>query len=864
MRDQNLSGGLKIDHDMLFRSFMDSATDYIILLDENLVILDVNATTLRLAEMSREMVLGKPITEFFPEMKSSRRFEKYLQVIRTGKPYFIDDLVITEGKHDVHVSLKAFKIGKGLGFIATDITNRIMSERALEKERHIFRIIAAGSLESLNISELCQGILKELVTTMNFDLGVIRLLDGSGDGLEPVAITGLVKDQVQELIPVQPLADKQYIATHVIRTGEPIFAPDVTLHPIYKTHRKRIDFLNIRSMISWPIFSGNNEIIGIIHVAGYTTRDISDRDRNFFTTVADMCAAVISRRQADLALQKSELKHRELLSSFRTPVLALREDLSVLYCNEAYAGMAELTPEDMADRPLTQFIKGGGKSPVYQIYRNVLKTGKTQEFTHRVKDRVFLLIIQRTPRGILVITEDVTERKKAEDEVLKEREYYRTFVESLTDWAWEMDNNGVHTYSNSAVTEILGFDVEQVVGHPLTKLWTSGCKTPRSRKHFKTLLARQDGWKNFVGNFRHKDGSTVWTESTALPIFDEKGTLTGFRGLDRDITKRKAAEDALRQSARKIEILHETVRRLGACETEGEIYMETVNAAEHLFDVAVSVIARCLNGGFAIKAVSSGTSTQGLNFELLNQPLAEQCMTRDSVYWTGIDDCPEKAEYFIEPFRSILAAPLGDIGVFQALSLNPQAFCEGDARILSLLLEHTRETLNRLTLQNNLTEQATHDPLTGVHNRHYLKQALDQEARRARRYGHMMAFLMIDIDRFKEINDRYGHQAGDNVLRGVADLLIKSVRETDIVVRYGGDEFLLILPESDPTANSATGRIDENLQEFNTDNSILDFPLTLSVGCAYWDPEDTHTLEDIQNLADHRMYQNKAEKYQSP
>ena len=91
-------------------------------------------------------------------------------------------------------------------------------------------------------------------------------------------------------------------------------------------------------------------------------------------------------------------------------------------------------------------------------------------------------------------------------------------------------------------------------------------------------------------------------------------------------------------------------------------------------------------------------------------------------------------------------------------------------------------------------QRAATDPLTGLYNRQYILDAIEKDIRRARRYGTPLSCLMLDLDGFKELNDKYGHLVGDSVLRQVAETIASSLRETDIAARYGGDEFCIVAP----------------------------------------------------------------------
>jgi diguanylate cyclase (GGDEF)-like protein len=130
-----------------------------------------------------------------------------------------------------------------------------------------------------------------------------------------------------------------------------------------------------------------------------------------------------------------------------------------------------------------------------------------------------------------------------------------------------------------------------------------------------------------------------------------------------------------------------------------------------------------------------------------------------------------------------------------------------------------------------LKHQSMTDDLTGIYNRHHILSELDREIERARRYHHGLSGLMIDIDNFKIINDKYGHVAGDFVLREVAHFLTQGLRRIDILGRYGGDEFFVILPEASiETSKIVAERMLKNISEHSFRLKLMNLPVTVSIG----------------------------------
>jgi diguanylate cyclase (GGDEF)-like protein len=179
-------------------------------------------------------------------------------------------------------------------------------------------------------------------------------------------------------------------------------------------------------------------------------------------------------------------------------------------------------------------------------------------------------------------------------------------------------------------------------------------------------------------------------------------------------------------------------------------------------------------------------------------------------------------------------------------------------RLAVALAERIGLAMMNLRLRETLSNQAIRDPLTGLFNRRYMEETLERELRRAARRGAGLGVVMLDLDHFKEINDTYGHGAGDAALRELGAFLRTHIRVEDIACRYGGEEFILILPEAAPSdVLKRAEQLRLGLKQLGVEYRGQSLrALSVSLGVAHF-PEHGSTVETIVQAADAALHRAK-------
>jgi diguanylate cyclase (GGDEF)-like protein len=205
-----------------------------------------------------------------------------------------------------------------------------------------------------------------------------------------------------------------------------------------------------------------------------------------------------------------------------------------------------------------------------------------------------------------------------------------------------------------------------------------------------------------------------------------------------------------------------------------------------------------------------------------------------------------------------LTALDGSLGTLSLYWDQPHAISSEEVAVGCLFAQRAGALVHNVRLYEQISVESLTDSLTNLPNRRYIDQRLSEETQRSNRYGHPYALLMLDLDGFKAINDCFGHPIGDSVLKQVAEALQRVLRSTDVLTRYGGDEFAVILPE---TSQEEAVVVAEKLRAALA-STKLHLPhdthryVSACMGIAIY-PLDTSSSDDLVRVADKRMYEAK-------
>ncbi|GIW06509.1 MAG: hypothetical protein KatS3mg060_1314 [Dehalococcoidia bacterium] len=482
---------------------------------------------------------------------------------------------------------------------------------------------------------------------------------------------------------------------------------------------------------------------------------------------------------------------------------------------------------------------------------------------------------------LLTQIENIQRRKDTEQALRESEERLRRLLDNAADVIYRLRvrPETLFEYVSSSAARVFGYAPEEWYRDP--ELGVKICH-PEDRA---TLVARRSPSElttaPIVVRMIRKDGRVIWTEHRINPLLDDQGQIVGLDAIVRDITESKLAEEErhkaalaleaanhqltekiveLEQRNEEIAVLRDMVELLQLCISADEAYEVISRFGPRLFPTSHGSVAIIKASRTAVEHVSGwgdglpGEPVFGLNdcWSLRRgRPHLVNDFEKDIV-------CLHLRQSAATPSLCVPLASQGEaFGVLTVQMENGNPIPESHVRLARSVAEQIALALANLALREQLRSQSIRDPLTDLYNRRFLEETLERELMRAQRTGRPLSVMMIDVDHFKRFNDDFGHHAGDAVLRELAALLKANIRAGDVACRYGGEEFVILMPEV--TEDAAVRRAEE-LRAAVHDLTVphrgqLHRSISISIGVA--STNHAATMTELIAVADRALYEAK-------
>jgi diguanylate cyclase (GGDEF)-like protein/PAS domain S-box-containing protein len=528
---------------------------------------------------------------------------------------------------------------------------------------------------------------------------------------------------------------------------------------------------------------------------------------------------ITERREAEVALRQSEQRFRALLQNLSDVVTVVDGEGNITYSSpagQAIVGRGDVESEhqfmyvhpDDRERVNEEFARHLAAPPAER--EPVVFQVRHADGSWRLVESVAVnLLDDPAVRGIVVTTRDVTERREAARSIAASDARYRAIVEDQTEFLCRVDENGRYTFVNDAFARYVDRPASEILGTSITDLFDQG----DIERVADEIDPRNSEQRSIISEHRNvlPGGEVRWQQWTTRPIRDEHGTIVEYQSVGRDVTERKQATEWLAAQAKILELvakgrpLSETLEAL--CQAV-ETQVHGARCAIHLVDDSGAGLecaaAPGMPPGFA-RVVGRVEIAPGMGVSASAVATGERVIADDVASdprWL-----PYREQAFAQDIGAVWATPIRSasggavLGAFTIYEAEARGPLPQEAELVDQMMHLAAIAIDRKAFESRLAHQAHHDPLTGLPNRVLFIEFLTVALARARRRDSAVAVLFLDLDRFKFVNDSFGHDTGDELLTSLARRLQSVVRPGDTIARFGGDEFVVLCEDLDATAS---------------------------------------------------------------
>jgi len=561
---------------------------------------------------------------------------------------------------------------------------------------------------------------------------------------------------------------------------------------------------------------------------------------------------ITDRKRIENELIQSEEKFRSMFDQSPVGSVMVGLDKCFIESNSAFCNFLGYTEQELIGKTITDVTHPEDKL----IGMNELKQlaeGKIGSYTSQkrylrkdgtiVWGEISIRLIRdanQKPLFFLPIIQDITQRKQAEEALQESQEKFQAIANYTVDWESWFGLDGKYLWTNPAVEEITGYFEHEVLANPdFISTIIIDEDRPMFIERFQEAL-RGDRKKNLEFRYFHKNKGLRWLGLSWQPIYDAQGGPLGTRVSARDITERKQMENALRDSQARNRALVGAIPDLLFVQDRAGVYIDYHANNPQLLIAQPEVFL-----GHTAWEVMPPEQAQAIQHKF------------DLAFETGEI---QALEYVLELadrrhyFEARINAYDQDRVLIIIRDVTERKLAETELKYMKESLEAANIELKAALTREK--EFSLIDGLTGINNRRHLYELADHEFEVAVRYHQPLAVMMIDIDHFKQVNDTFGHAAGDQMLQRVTQTAKAELRSSDVFGRYGGEEFVIILPMTNAEqAYPLAERIREIASAIRlpTENGVAQ--VTLSIGIVEMgNGAQAKSVEDLIRHADEAMY----------
>ncbi len=440
----------------------------------------------------------------------------------------------------------------------------------------------------------------------------------------------------------------------------------------------------------------------------------------------------------------------------------------------------------------------------------------------------------------LLLARDLTMERNLRTTLVESRQRYKDLVEISSDFSWEVDSDGKFIFVSPQGA--LGYKADELVGQEARSFVID----PDEYTPFPFTTSRK--LDNVEMWMRNKDGSTACVIVSALPLVkndDDSETWIGCRGNCRDVTEEREGEAALARARHREQLLNYIVSQIRDEIEPQDMLMAAATASARALGAAGSRIYRedTAHNSFAVAAEYGNVEGTDDLAQKIAGLKAGDVISIETQNWSALLTTTQ--------YR-------GDVNGALAMwkAIRGEAWDDDHRLMLTDVANQLGIANEQIANHERIVKLSRTDSMTGLLNRRaFYEEELPRRISRLERSNQTASMFYVDMDNFKRVNDVHGHQAGDEAILFLRDMMINFSRPGDLIARLGGDEFAMWLDGIDEeTSRKRAAQLIETSKQMVTMSGDEDHPLGISIGVAFFDPKSGESLDDLLARADAAMY----------